>query len=195
MHEMKALAILLIMLMPFPSTAGCEKGYEQQERSSIELAYKQEMRKVEEKKDLAIKDALDRYNREYGQRTKDIRAEAATKNEALRQRRIAEQGKRENYVDEADAIRDDYVDDATALRKDTSGRYRKEIADARSVAATSTKRLADQRKFELDRLKARLADPWCGDNFPPWLRDAGEFLTPKKKPPEPADGGGGGIRG
>jgi hypothetical protein len=196
MHEMKALAVFLIMLMPFPATAGCEKGYERQERSAIELSYKQEMRRVEEKKDLAIKDALDRYSREYDERSKDMREEAATRMEALRQRRIAEQGKRENYVDEADAIRDGYVDDVAALKKDTSDRSRKEIAEARNIAATSAKHLADQRKLELDRLKAKLADPWCGDNFPPWLRGPGEFLSPERKAPEevPA-GGGGGIRG
>jgi hypothetical protein len=195
MHEMKAIAVLLIMLMPFPSTAGCEKGYEQRERSAIELSYKQEMRKVEEKKDLAIKDALERYNREYGERARDIRAEAAAKNEALRQRRIAEQGKRENYVDAADAIHDGYVDDVAALKKDTSGRYRKEIAEARSAAATAAKQLADQRKFDLNRVKANLAHPWCGDSVPPWLRGPVELLFPEGKPPEPADGGGGGIRG
>lgn len=186
--------VLLIMLLPFPSLAGCEKGYEKLERSMIELYYTQELRMVVAKRDLAIKDAVNRYNSEYGERAKDILAEAAAKKEALRQRRIAEQGKRENYVDEADAIHDDYVDDVAALKKDTSGRYRKEIADARNSAATSAKHLADQKKFELERLKARLADPWCGDNFPPWLRGPAESVSPERKAPDD-EAGGGGIRG
>lgn len=194
MRAISGLAALLIMLLPFPCFAGCEKGYEQLERSMIELYYKQELRMVEAKKDLAIKDAVNRYNTEYGERAKDILAEAAAKKEALRQRRIAEQGKRENYVDEADAIHDDYVDDVAALKKDTSGRYKKEIADARNSAATSARHLADQKKFELERLKAKLADPWCGENFPPWLRSPSESLTPEKKDPDEVPGGGG-IRG
>lgn len=191
---MKALAVLLILLLPFPSFAGCEKGYEQVERSMIELSYKQELRMVEAKKDLAIKDAVNRYNAEYGERAKDILAEAAAKKEALRQRRIAEQGKRENYVDEADAIQDDYVDDVAALKKDTSGRYKKEIADARSNAASSAKQLAAQRKIDLERLKANLADPWCGERFPPWLKGPAELLSPDKKN-DPDDAAGSGVRG
>jgi hypothetical protein len=191
---MKALAVLLIMLLPFPAPAGCEKGYEQQERSAIELHYQQELRLVEAKKELAIKNAVDRYNAEYGERAKVMLAEAAAKKEALRQRRIAEKGKRENYVDEAEAIQDVYADDVAALKKDTSGRYRKEIADARNHAATSAKQLADQKKFELQRLKARLADPWCGENFPPWLRGPADAVSPDKEAPD-GDASGGGVRG
>jgi hypothetical protein len=58
-----------VILLPLPASAGCEKGYEQRARSMIELYYKEELRKVEAKKDLAIKDAFDRYKAEYGVRT------------------------------------------------------------------------------------------------------------------------------
>ena len=196
MRGMNALVVALIMLLPLTSTAGCEKGYERQELSMIELSYRQELRMVVAKKDLAIKELMNRYNAEYDERAKDILAEADARKEVLRQRRIAEKGSRESYADDAKSIRDDYVADVLALKEDISGRYRKEIADVRNNAATSAKQLADQKKVEVERLKAKLADPWCGEKFPPWLKGPGESVSPDKNNQDPDDvPAGGGIRG
>lgn len=105
---------------------------------------------------------------------------------------MAEKGKRENHADEADAIHDDYVDDVVALKKDISGRYRKEIADARNAAVSSAKQLAE--KIDLERLKAELADPWCGARFPPWLQGPANIFHPDRGKPDEVPVGSG-VRG
>ncbi|MBN8530587.1 MAG: hypothetical protein J0L97_01820 [Alphaproteobacteria bacterium] len=144
---------------------------------------------VNRRRDERIRDALDRYQREYYSQSTALLEEWKKERAALSERIRADESARGNqaaYSDEARSIGKEYRQESRVLRKDHSGKYWKEITDAREEARDLRQAVQELKAEDVAQLNLEIGQD-CKKSAKARLRNVFEWVAGRMGKNKPED--------